>query len=198
MSTTFTMLNTINAALLAHGQEPVTQNDGSLEWRTLSANWPFIVESELEDGNYHFTKEESTVVTYTTGKFGFDYAYPMPVGALHVSTAWREDASGYRYEIDWCQDGTAIHTDEATGVVIQYVVSADPATWTANFATGVKMMIEAHILRALKEEYGEAQAVEQKAMFHFQRARTKSSSRRSKNSLRAGDGSILRARRQHG
>lgn len=197
MSTTFSMLNTINAALLAQGQEPVTQNDGSLEWRMLSANWPFIVESELEIGNYHFSREEVTVVTTTTSKFGFDYAYPIPPGALYVRNVWEED-NDVRWEPEWCQDGAAIHTDADTGIVVEYVTSADPGLWTANFATGIKMKLEAYILRALKEEYGEAESFESKAMYYLQQARTKSSSQRSKHSIRAGSGSILEARKYRG
>jgi len=198
MATTFTMLTTINAALLAHGQETVAENDGSLEWRTLAASWPFIVESELEDGNYHFTKEQIEVTTYSTGKFGFDYAYAVPAAALYVRNVWEEDASGTSYEVDWCQDSGFVHTDADEGVWIEYVVVADPSAFTANFATGIKMMLEAHILRALKEEYREAEAFETKAMFYLQRARTKSSSSRSKQSIRAGGGSIVEARKRRG
>ena len=191
------MLSTINAALLAQGQVPVTENDGSVEWRVLSSNWPFIVESELEAGNFHFTREEATVTTYTTGKFGFDYAYAVPPGALYVRNVW-EEVGGLRTEVDWTQNSTSVHTDADEGIVIEYIVVPEPTDYPANFITGVKKMLEAHILRALKEEYAEADRFEEKAMFYLQRSRTKSSSSRSKHDLRAGGGSIVEARRRRG
>lgn len=198
MATTFSMLSTINAALLAQGQNPVTENDGSIEWRMLSANWPFIVESELEAGNFHFTREEATVTTYTTGKFGFTYAYAVPAGALYVRNVWEEYSDGTQWEVDWTQNSTSVHTDAGAGVVIEYIVVPEPTAFPANFVTGIKMVLEAHILRALKEEYSEAERFEEKAMFYLQRARTKSSSSRSKYDLRAGGGSIIEARKRRG
>lgn len=198
MATTFTMLTTINAALVAQGQDPVSESDGSIEWRVLSENWPFIVESELEAGNYQFTREEVDVVTYSTGKFGFDYAYAIPGAALYVRNAWELDANGDRWEMEWVQDSQYIHTDADEGVVIEYVEVTTPTLWPANFVTGIKMMLEAHILRALKEEYAEAEKFEEKGMFYLQRARTKSASQRSKHDLRGGGGSIVEARKRRG
>jgi hypothetical protein len=198
MSTTFSMLKLINAALLAHGQETVSVNDGSLEWRVLSDNWPIIVEAELEASNFHFTKEEATVTSYVTGKFGFDYGYQVPPGALHVRNVWVEDASGIRHDVDWCQDATHVYLDFDEGCVIEYVDVTDVAVWTANFSMGIQLRLEAIVLRSLKEEYGEARKFDERAEAFLQRARTKSSTSRSKNPAIKGKGSIVEARLRRG
>ena len=191
------MLKIINAALLAQGQEPVSSGDGSIEWRVLSDNWPAVIEAELEDGNFHFTREETSLIVRTDGKFGFDDAYQVPADALHVRNVWVESGD-VRYDVDWVQDSTHVHLNSDTGCVIEYVVSADPSLWTAAFSLGIQYRLEAIILRSLKEEYSESLKLEEMAAFQLQRARTKSASSRSKVPPIKGGGSIADARMRRG
>ena len=62
MASSFSMLQIINAALVAQGQYPIDTNDGSDEWELLSRNWPLIVEAELEDGAYQFSKQQFSLL----------------------------------------------------------------------------------------------------------------------------------------
>lgn len=197
MSTSFSMLGIINAALLSQGQDQVSENDGSHEWLILSQNWPAIVEAELEDGNYHFTRREDTLTTTVAAKFGFDYGYQVPLDVLHVRRLWIEDNLGDRTEPDWTQDGTAVYVDENTNpIIVESIISSEPDLWRPNFVRGVQMKMEAVILRAMKEEYGEALQMEQQAEIYFQRSRTNSSrSRAPRGAYRRGPIAEARFRR---
>lgn len=174
MATQFSMLGIINAALLAQGQEEISANDGSLEWRTLSRNWPAIVEAEFEDGGYFFTKTEATLHSRTDGKFGFEDAYLVPADALHVRSVWLVE-NGQRFETDWLQDGSHVHLNGGSGCLIEYVTSQDSHIWSANFVRGVQLRLEALVLRGPKEEHAEADRTDERAEVAFQRARTISS-----------------------
>lgn len=193
MATQFSMLKIINAALLAQGQEVVAENDGSIEWRILADNWPQIVESELEAGNYHFTMEEATSVLRSDGAFGFDYAYQVPVEALFVRNVWAN--TEYRQELEWVQAGSSVHVSYESGVIIEYVTSPDADRWPANFAKGIQCMLEAVILRSIKEEWANAREMEANGLSYLQRARTKSSQSRSETPARKrGQRSLVDAR----
>lgn len=200
MATTFSMLKIINAALLAQGQEVVAENDGSIEWMVLAENWPGIVESELESGNYHYTIEEDTSVTRTAGSFGFDDAYAVPADALYVRNVWAYDSdNAKRYEIDWRQVGSYVHVNYDEGVMIEYVTSSQASTWPANFAKGIQCMLEAVILRSLKEEWANAREMEASGLSYLQNARTKSSQSRSEQPARKrGHRSLVDARQHRG
>jgi hypothetical protein len=188
MATQFSMLQIINAALIAQGQYEISsENDGSDEWRLLSRNWPQIVEAEMEAGNYHFTKTQTQLLSQNPGKFGFEYAYTVPAAALHVRNAWITNNLSERIQIDWVQDGSAIHTDEADGCWIEYVIAPDASFWTATFALGVQYKLEALICRAIKEEATEARQMEELAEATFQKSRTTSSkARRAQPAYRIG------------
>lgn len=177
MATTFSMLAIMNAALISQGYDDIlSENDGSDEWRLLSRNWPTVVESELEAGMYAFTKQQAFLNEQTTGKFGFEYAYLVPQAALHVRRLWIE-IDEQRWSPDWVQDGRHVHVDEAEGVWIEYMDSADPAFWGANFTKGVQARLEAILLR-FREAYREADGMDSVAEVAFQQARTLSSKSR--------------------
>lgn len=180
MATEFSMLGIMNAALLAQGQEEiVVENDGSYEFQTLATNWPGIVEAELEDGNYYFTKKQANLITRTDGLFGYDDGFLVPHDALHVRRLWILDAAGCRIETPWVQDGSYVYLDNPEGCWIEYVDVAGQDLWSANFTRGVQKKLEALISRSMKEEFGDAQTLEQEAETYFQRARTNSSKARS-------------------
>ncbi len=179
MATQFSMLGIINAALASQGMdEIVSLNDGTPEYRVLARNWPSIVEAELEDGAYNFARKHAELLTRTDGKFGFDDAYLLPLTVLHVRRLWLLEGD-QRIEPDWTQDGTYVHLDSEDGCHIEYVEAAEPDLWSANFVRGVQFRLEAVIARSMKEEAGDAAALEQQAEIHFQRARTNSSKSRS-------------------
>lgn len=175
----YAMLDIMNAALISQGQYEISDNDGSDEFRLLSKNWPLIVEAELEDGNYRFTREQMTLSSRSAGRFGFADAYARPGTALFVRDVWYQDTDGTKVAIDWAQDSAKIYVDRSTGVECEYLVSADPGVWTATFARGVQLKLEALIARAIKEEPSQAIALEQLSENFFQRARTNSSRGRS-------------------
>lgn len=178
MSNQFSMLGIMNSALVAQGlQEIVSENDGSAEFRVLSRNWPAIVEAELEDGAYYFARREAELNNRVDGKFGFTDAFQIPTAAIHVRRVW--DPSDPNREYDYVQDGTYVYVNHPEPITIQYLEVADTHLWSANFARGVQMKLEAVLLRALKEEAQEAMAMEEQAEVYFQRARTNSSKARS-------------------
>lgn len=173
------MLGIMNAALISQGQdEIVSQNDGSVEFRLLSRNWPSIVEAELEDGNYHFTRREDFLAGRVDGKYGFADGYAIPDDVLHVRHLWSLLPSGQRVSLDWSSDGDYVYVDEDEGIYVESILSSEPDLWSPNFARGVQMKLEAVILRSLKEEAAEAREMEQQAEVYFQRARTRSSKQR--------------------
>lgn len=179
MSTQFSMLEIMNAALISQGcDELLSHNDGTNEGRLLSLNWASIVEAELEIGHYSFTKKQEFLQTRQDGQFGYRDAYVVPLDALHVRRLWTEDDEGVRSFPDWVQDGTRVHVDATDGVTVEILESADPSIWSANFARGVQLKLEAVLLR-FKEEYANAREMEQQAEALFQNARTKSSKDRS-------------------
>lgn len=178
MATQFSMLGIINAALISQGMDEVPVGVDTPEYRVLTQNWPSIVEAELEDGAYSFTKKQANLLTRSDGLFGYDDSFAVPAAALHVRHLWIEEANERR-EVQWVQDGTHVHINNPDGCFIEYLESADPSFWTANFSRGVQYRLEAVLLRAVKEEANEAIAMEQQAEIYFQRARTNSSKSRS-------------------
>ena len=180
------MLSIFNAALVAQGlQEIVSENDGSAEFRVLVRNWPAIVEAELEDGAYNFARHEIRLHNREDGAFGYTDKFRVPAEAIHIRRVW--DPADPCREFDWVQDGSHVHVSHPDPITIQYLTVAEPHLWSANFTRGVQMKLEAVILRALKEEPGEAQALENQAEVYFQRARTNSSkSRSAKRPIRTG------------
>lgn len=174
------MLDIMNAALITEGyDEIVAENDGSVEWRLLSRNWAGIVEAELEDSLLNFSRRQEFLQSRQDGAFGYDDAYLLPTGALHVRRVWVEDDQGNRdLDVVWAQDGERVYVNEAEGVFIEYMEASDASFFGANFARGVQMKLQAVLLR-FKEERGSADAMDQQAEISFQRARTISSKSRS-------------------
>lgn len=181
MATTFSQVELINAALAATGNLPTTsENDGSVEWITLSKQWPLILEAELEDGNYNFSRHEVELLSRSAGKYGFDDAFAIPDNVLFVRKLWVESDTGTRTDPHWVSDEGFVYVNEPTSVVIEYVAAADPSKFGARFARGIAYMLEAVALRALKEETQEADRREEKAEFEFMRARANSSREQSR------------------
>ena len=198
MATQFSMIGIFNAALLAQGQlEIVAENDGSMEYRTMARNWPAIVEAELEDGAYYFSKTQAELVTRSNGKFGFEDGYLVPSGALHVRNVWILSETSSKIEVDWVQDSTNVYLNNASGCWVEFAVCPEPDLWSANFVRGMQKRMEAVISRSIKEEFGEASQLDQEAEMHFQRARTNSSKARSAKSF-YNKGPIARARNGRG
>lgn len=187
------MLTIMNAALIAEGlYEIVAENDGSLEFRLLSQQWPLIVEAELEAGNYNFTRETAQLLTRIDGKYGFQDGYQIPGSALHVRRVWLDGtlpADG----IPWGQDSAYVYVDNASGCWAEYLVASEADVWSATFSRGVQLKLQAVICR-FKEESVEARDRDAMAEDLFGKARAKSSQRRStKSAFRRGP--IGRARR---
>lgn len=171
------MLELMNAALISQGyDELLSENDGTVEGRLLSLNWPTIVEAELENGLYTFTKQQEVLLTRQEGRFGYRDAYLIPASALHVRRLWIDMPNRDRDLPDWVQDGLRVHVNHGAGVVIEYVEAADPSFWSANFSRGVQLKLEA-VLARFKEESGER--LDAQAEGYFQQARTNSSKSRS-------------------
>lgn len=188
MRTPFSMLEIMNAALISEGEEEiVSENDGSPEWRIMSRNWPLIVEAQMERGNLRFTRQEANLVSRVDGKFGYADGYAVPSDCLHVRRVWIEDAYGTRdLDVEWSQDGSFVYVNQTDGVWVEYLSAADTSFWSANFARGVQLMLQAAILR-FREEDRTAQDRQADAEAHFQEARTLSSKERSaKEPFRTG------------
>lgn len=184
MSTEFSMISLMNAALRAQGQDVlVSENDGSLEWDTLFRNWPAIVEAEMETGRYNFTKSELTSVTRINGRFGKDDGYKIPLDVLHVRRTRIKDSRGNLLDIDWLSDGEYVYLDHPggdyqEGVWLDCAIVADQHLWSANFSRGVQLKLEAVIAKGVKEETADSNNLEAQAEVHFDRARTLSSQER--------------------
>lgn len=173
------MIQIMNAALVSQGSDPIAENDGSNEFALLSRNWPLIVESELEDGAYAFSKREDHLLTRSDGEYGYDDAYAVPLDALHVRRVWTLSTDSVRVFPDWVQDGSRVHVNADAGIYVELAIVSGEDLWSANFCRGVQCQLEAVILRAIKEEPVEARDMEVMALEYFDRARTNSSKSRS-------------------
>lgn len=187
MSTEFSMIGIMNAALISQGQDVlVSENDGSLEWETLFRNWPQVVEAELEAGRYNFTKTQAQTITRINGRFGKDDGYLIPSNVLHVRRVRvrvANDADDLFIDIDWLSDGSYVYVDHPgtsydDGVYLDCATVADEHLWSANFTRGVQLKLEAIIAKAVKEEFAESQNLDAQAEMYFDRARTASSQER--------------------
>ena len=185
------MLSLINAALSAQGFDTVFEGEAVPEYALLTRKWPLIVEAELEDGNYHFTRETADLLTRIDGRLGYDDAFLVPSDALHVRKL-QAISSGSYFDTDWLQDGTHVHANSTGGVRVEYVTTPGVNLWSANFRLGVQLKLEAVLLRTL-EEPAEARDLDNQAEVHFQRARTHSSKARSPSDPYKG-GRFVRAR----
>lgn len=180
MSNHYSMLSVMNAALLAQGQEEIlASGDGSVEWRLLFRNWPFIVEAELEKGRYQFTRQESFLESRIPGQFQFEDGYLKALDALHVRRVWTVDDQGHPCDIDWIQNGTHIFCNASAGIWVESLISAEPHLWSATFINGIKHRLEALISRAIKEESADGQRMDDRADTCFEDAMTLSSKGRS-------------------
>lgn len=201
--TTFTRLNIINAALLNQGQtELAAENDGSLEWRTLAAQWAMIVEGEMEDAAMaHQIVEEEIATRDGSGSFGYTSAYATPVDALHVRRVFEWDGvegSVRTYHDDWYQDAFSIHVNADTGIWAEFVEVVEPTDFGPNFARGIQKKLEAVIARAIKEEHPLADRLEQEAEYFLQRARTSASAGKGVKPLFRPSSKFTEARFQRG
>lgn len=182
MATQFSMLGIMNAALTQRGwDEIVSLNDGTPEFRVMQRQWPLIVESELQDGNYEFSRQEATLTALTPGKYGFDNSFQVPAAALQVRHVWFE-TNGVRTTCDhWSMDDDGLYLTLPTGAscVIEYLHVPDEAAWSARFARGVQMKLEAALLRALEGDAREAEQMDIAGEMEFQKARTASSKAKS-------------------
>lgn len=196
MATQFSMLGIMNAALAQRGwDEVVSVNDGTPEFRLMQRQWPRIVEAELEDGNYEFSRQEITLVALTPGRYGFDNSFQLPADTLHVRHVWFE-VSGTRTTCDhWSMDDDGLYLTLPAGAdcVIEYIHTSDAAAWSARFATGVQYKLEAALLRGLEGEAQEAAQMDQAGEIEFQKARTKSSKSKSPDPI-TRQGGLARAR----
>jgi hypothetical protein len=190
------MLSIMNAALLARGfEEIVNHEDGSDEWRILSRNWPAIVERELEDGRYSFSRAERTLVSRQPGAFGYTDAYLIPNDIICVRNVRAITPHG-NIETSWSQDATRVLVCHDAGVVIEGFTVPDPSFWGANFSLGVQRRLEAVLLRTIEDTRAASEA-DADAETAFQRARTLSSKARTPVPMYA-QGKYARARFRRG
>lgn len=171
MATVFSKIEIMNAALREVGSDVfVSDNDGSLEFDTLNAAWPFIVEAELEEGGYRFSNAEVTLSSRIAGKFGFEDGYAIPADVLHIRGLFIE-SNGGRVVPEWVSDDGYVYVNEPASVIISYVLAADPSVFGANFAAGIKHSLQASLCRTFLLDEGRAQVFEKKAMNSFGKAR---------------------------
>jgi hypothetical protein len=196
MATTFTKLGLFNAALLSQGKVEIAEDDDSLEWRTLNANWATLIEAELQDSAINYSLIEEELPTRAAdGSFGYDDAYTAPTEALHIRHVWKLDSNGDRVDLDWFNGKTYLHVnDAAVGIWVEYVEASDPGQFGPLFAQGIQMKLEAIILRAMKEEYRSASEMEARAEEKLQRARTNASNEKSPKPLFKSRGRFSSAR----
>lgn len=183
MAEQWTRLGLMNTALVNRGwDEIVSEEDGTPEYRNMARNWPLIVEAELEEGAYDVTRVEASPAALTSDSFGFEHKFAIPGDALHIRKVWLI-SGGQRYHCDnWLQNSTHVFLtlpSDSYTCTIEYIVSADPSVWGANFATGVQLMLEAGLARGLEKDPVASRELMAQAAEYFQRARTKSSKSRS-------------------
>ncbi|MDR9393987.1 MAG: hypothetical protein RI571_06620 [Roseovarius sp.] len=186
MATQFSMLGIMNAALTERGwDEIVSLNDGTPEFRLMQRQWPRIVEAELEDGNYQFSRQETTLTALTPGRYGFDNSFQLPASALHVRHVWFVTNSVRTTCDHWSMDDDGLYATLPTGAdcVIEYINCPDPAAWSARFAAGVQYKLEAALLRGLEGDAREASEMDGAGEIEFQKARTKSSQSKSSDPI---------------
>lgn len=187
-----------NAALLRTGNNSVTSGSGDFIWQALEANYDEIVRSAFEDTEYPFGKARITLTGRSVGRFGYDDAYAMTSSVIHVVEVYFAERSASDLQEPWEIDA---ETNElmvnARGQVIEieHLKVGLEHTWSATFARGIQLRLEA-VIKDVLEETEEAQAKESEADFLLLKGGVKASKNRSgQNVWKRGASRLARARR---
>lgn len=187
----FSKIQLFNAALTATRCNTITSNDGSKEWLLLESNYPTIVDAALERGKLYFGRERVDLTSRVPGKFGYDDGYVLPADVLMVRHVWIDDI----ITEDWTADDDTVYVNAISGVECEYIKKPVEQTFSRQFDLALIFKLQAVILR-WKEQYSEADAMDQRGDFELLRARTVSSGQRGKTRpLREGR---VMSRRRHG
>lgn len=186
-----------NAALLRTGHEE-TQSGGI--WRAMEANYDEIVRQAFEDGDgvFPFGRQREELTSRSDGYDGYEDAYKLPDGAIHVIEVFLDAISASDALIPWDVDASSNNLLLDAGgrkVEVKYVKEGLEHTWSANFAMIVQRRLEA-VIKDVMEESEEAAAKEQEADFFAMKAGVKGSKNRSQRRVwKRGGGRLIRARR---
>lgn len=156
-------LSIVNDALIETGNNPVdVAFDGSPEWIAGSAAYERALKVVLAEHSWNFgtiTEELSRAESNPSQRFADGYAYRIPANALFVQTVYASGAPYTNYEIvDRC-----ICTD-AEAIAVLYVRQPAESQWPPLFVEALTKRVEAGVLRALNEDFGEAERREAQAM----------------------------------
>ena len=186
MPSSFTTLSIMNTALTQCGYDEIlSMEDGTAEFTLMQRAWPGIVEAELEQGRYSFSRAEVQLLSRVPGKFGFEDGYLVPNEALHVRRVWTDEETDPT-QVAWVQDQSAVYVNAPSGIMAEIIVAPETSVFTAQFCQGVMHSLRAALLRAVAE-YPAAREAESMAEIKFDSARTiASKSRQSTQAFRLG------------
>lgn len=186
----------INAALLKNGH---SANDSNGIYIALLANYDDIVRSAFEEagGALEFGRGRVTLTSRAAGGFGYDDSYTLPSDVLHIIEVYFNEVSASDLMENWEVDATVpsvLLNASGRTIEIEYIKEGQEHTWSATFALGVQLELEA-VIKNVTEELDEAMAKKQEASSKFLAAGIKGSKNRSKRPIwKRGGGRILRAR----
>lgn len=187
----------MNAALLRTGHEE-TQTGGI--WRAMEANYDEIVRQAFEDGDgvFPFGKQREELTSRADGYDGYEDAFRLPDGVIHVIEVFVDDVAASDALLPWDVDtgkGDLLIDAEGRKVELKYVKEGLEHTWSSNFALTVQRRLEA-VIKDTMEETEEAAAKEQDADFYAMKAGVKGAKNRSQRRVwKRGGGRLIRARR---
>lgn len=187
----------IKAALLRCGRSDA--GGDSLVREAITANYDEIVRAGLEssDGALPFGRVMETLTSRNDGVNGYDDAYSVSNGALHICEVYLDDCPASDLQEPWEYDGVnrrILVSSRGRSVSVKVIKDGLEYTWSSEFAKSVQRSIEA-VIKDVLEEPEESAAKDQEADFSLLKANVKGSKGRSPRRLyKKGGGRLSRAR----
>ncbi len=187
-----------NAALTRTGNNSTSEGDGSFVWQALEANYEEIVRAAFEEGKYPFGKVRETLTSRSAGKFGYDDSYQLPTEAIHVDEVYFNECSASDLQERWDVNGETnellVDANSRT-IEVEYRRVGLEHTWSASFAKGIQLRLEA-VIKDVLEEFEEASAKDAQADYQILIGGVKGAKNRSQRKVwKKGASRLVRRRR---
>lgn len=179
-------LTVVNNALINTGNTPINElEDGSDEWRAANASFDRSLEALIAEHKWPFqTGFEPLSLLGESSHPRFDYAFAYPADAWHLRSVYRTSVfitggqtvpKGYviNYEVADHQIHADYDSDLVAYIVRQPIHYDGDPNWHPLATEVLTQMVEVGCLRALNEDFDEADKREQRAMVKLLSAQTR-------------------------
>lgn len=189
----------INRALGATGNNKLNQladPDFLDEWDAANEGFGIAIDDLGSRHKWPFAKKIAAMVPAAEAdnpSERFDFAYLQPTEALHVVAVLY---NGHPMETGYEILGRYVCANLSSGLSLLYIWAPPDANWHPQAAVIIQLLTEAHILRELNEDFGEADKREARAEVRLFEARaTVGQQEPARNLFRSGIAAARRRRR---